>query len=205
MYSIPKCCCSPAFSFFSCSRWSVHNPSWILGKRYSSSLPEPVISVSWFSYSLKRSDKSFGSACPETGYATRFTSLKQCNISLAPGSEQRQKPQNENRAGGSQPQILWPHSCWKSGVQPAPGPWLKQLGGPVRVCCSSGWTRHLESSLRERSVCPPAKVAGHGQAVHLVWELRPRLVAWDIPVSETKDSWYWISPWRFLDQCPATP
>lgn len=42
MHSIPKCCCSPAFSFFSCSRWSVHNPSWILGKRYSSSLPEPV-------------------------------------------------------------------------------------------------------------------------------------------------------------------
>lgn len=92
----------------------------------------------------------------------------------------------------------------KSGVQQAPGPWLNEPGGPVRMCHSSGWSRHLDSSLREGSLCPPAKVAGHDKGVHLVWGLRARLVAWDIPVSETKDNWYWISHWRFLDQCPAT-
>lgn len=72
----------------------------------------------------------------------------------------------------------------------ATGSWLNQLGEPVRVCLSSGWSRHLDSSLRERSVCVPLLRWQDMAKVHLVWELRARLVAWDIAVSETKDNGY---------------
>lgn len=125
MYSVPKCCCSPAFPFFSCSNWSMHKPSFIWGEKAEQFSCLSLLSLSLGLASLlQRLDESFESACSETGYATRFKSLKQCNISLARGSEQRQKPQNENRAGGSRTQILWPHLHSKSGAQQAPSPWL---------------------------------------------------------------------------------
>lgn len=94
-------------------------------------------------------------ACPETGYATRFTSLKQCNISLALGSEQRRKPQNKNRAGGSLPQILWPHSCRKSGVQQAPGPWLNQLGALSECAVALDGRAGTWTPLWEKGQCVP--------------------------------------------------
>lgn len=199
MYSIPECCCSPAFPFFSRSNWLIHNSSFI----WEVFLLAPAIFISWFSVSLERLDESFESASSGTGCAIRFKSLKQCNIFLAPGSEQRQKPQNENRAGGSQTQILWPHSYSKSGAQQAPGPWLDEVGASTR---GLGWTRNLDFSLRGRWVSPPSMAAGHGQGVCLLWEHRPSLVAWDISAGETEDNfWYQISPLRLLDQCPAAP
>lgn len=147
MYYITKYCCSPTLQFFSCSNWSMNNPSFILGgKRHSSFLAwacSPRLLV-FSSFSLQRLDGSFESACSETGWATRFQSLKQCNISLALGSERRRKPQNENRAGGSWTQILWPRSCSKArefyGAQRALGP----RQGPARACCSSCFVQALE-------------------------------------------------------------
>lgn len=136
---------------FSCSRWSVHNPSWILGAKGTALLCLSLQSLSSGLASLLRDQmRALGVLVLRPGYATRFPSLKQSNISLASGSEQRQKPQNENRAGGSRPQILWPHSHWKSGVQQAPGLWLKQLGDLSE--CAKLWLEQAPGLLFETKV-----------------------------------------------------
>lgn len=124
------------------------------GKRHSTSLPEPVISVFWFSFSLERSDESFGSACPET----RLCHQIHISQTMQHFFGTRIRTETKTTEWKQSWRIPAPNSLatFTLKIWCATGSWslAEPAGGPVRVCQAlvgaGTWT-----PLGEKGQCVP--------------------------------------------------